>query len=128
MDSIANFIIQLKNAGNAGLPSVIVPHSKVVAAIATALEKYGYVKSVSVKGKGTIKSLEVEVAYAADKPRITNVSRVSKLSRRVYGKAKDIRRVRSGFGLTMLSTPKGILSDMEAKKQRLGGEILFKIW
>lgn len=129
MDTIANFIIKLKNAGKAGLPTVSVPQSKVVAAIAVVLEKRGFVKSVTKKGKGVVKTLEIELAYGADgKPRIENVARISKLSRRMYEKAKDIRPVRQGFGTTILSTPKGIMTDYEAKKAGVGGEILFKIW
>ena len=130
MDTISNFIIKIKNAGNAGLSSVVVPETKLTRAIAEVLEKHGYVKSVSKKAakKGVGATLEVEIAYEGDAPRISNVQRVSKLSRRVYEKAKDIRPVRNGFGSTILSTPKGIMTDRDAKKAGVGGEVLFKIW
>lgn len=129
MDRIANLIIQIKNAGNAGLSTISVPNSKLVSAVADVLAKHGYIKSVSKKGKKLIKTLEIEIAYTPEgKPRVTDVQRVSKLSRRMYGKAKEIRPVRSGFGMTVLSTPAGILTDFEARKANVGGEILFKIW
>ena len=131
MDTISNFIIQLKNAGNAGLSTISVRQTKVVLAIAEVLAKHGYVKSItkatSKKENGS-KMLEIEIAYVGDEPRIANVARVSKLSRRVYQGAKEIRRVRNGFGTTILTTPKGIMTDMEAKKAGVGGEVLFKIW
>ena len=72
--------------------------------------------------------LEVELIYADKKPRITEVERVSKQSRRVYFGIKDIHSVKNGSGLLVLSTPKGILSGKEARKEQVGGEALFKIW
>lgn len=128
MDAIANFIIMLKNAGEANKESVTVPFSNMTMNIAELLAKHGYVKSVSKKGKKVVKSIEVEVAYEGVEPKIKGVERVSKLSRRMYEKAKDIKPFRHGFGNVVLSTPKGILTDKEAKKENVGGEVLFKIW
>jgi small subunit ribosomal protein S8 len=128
MDAIANLIIMLKNAGNAGKDSITVPFSNMTMSIAETLAKHGYVKSVSKKGKKVIKSIEVEVAYEGAEPKIKGVERISKLSRRMYKGAKDIKPFRHGFGNIIYSTPKGILTDKEAKKENVGGEILFKIW
>lgn len=128
MDAIANFIITLKNAGDASKESITVPFSNMTMSIAETLAKHGYVKSVSKKGKKTIKSIEVELAYEGNEPKVKGVERVSKLSRRMYEKAKDIKPFRHGFGNTILTTPKGILTDKEAKKENVGGEILFRIW
>lgn len=128
MDAIANFIISLKNAGEASKESITVPFSNMTFSIAETLAKHGYIKSVSKKGKDTIKSMEVELAYEDGNPKVKGVERVSKLSRRMYEKAKDIKPFMHGFGNAILTTPKGILTDKEAKKENVGGEILFRIW
>ena len=128
MDSIGDFINRIKTAGNAGLTSTTMPHSNVVEAIAEVLVKHGFIKSVSKKGKKVIKTLEVELLYKDNKPRVTNAARISKPSRRIYEKSKDIKPVRRGLGMVVLSTPSGIMTDAEARKANVGGEVLFKIW
>ncbi len=128
MDPIGDFINRIKTSGNAGLASTSVPYSNVVAAIADVLVKHGYLKSVSKKGKKVVKTLEVELAYREGKPRITDAARISKLSRRIYEKSKDIKPVFRGRGMVVFSTPSGILTDAEARKANVGGEVLFKIW
>lgn len=128
MDSIANMLIVMKNGSLAGKESVLLPYSKMKNAIAECLKKEGYVSEVAKKVKKDIPMLEVVLAYNEDKPRITEVERISKQSRRVYMGMKDIHTVRSGSGLLVLSTPKGILSGKEARKEQVGGEALFRIW
>ena len=127
-DPIADMIVRIKNAGDARKASVAVPYSKMKLAIAELLHKEGYVKSVSKKGKKIAKSIELELVYEEGRPRVQGFERVSKLSKRVYAKARDIRPVKSGYGLLVLTTPKGIVSDKEAKEANMGGEALFKIW
>lgn len=127
-DKISNLIIKLKNAGNAGKSSVSVPHSKFTEAVLELLKKENFIKDFAKKGKKIIKTLEVELLYVDSEPRITDVERVSKLSRRVYKGVKKITPVRNGFGILVMTTPKGILSDKSAKKEGVGGEALFKIW
>ncbi len=122
-------LIRIKNAGSARQDSTIVPYSKLKFEIANVLLSESYIKSFSVKGKKVRKHIEVEIAYRDDgSVRITDVNRISKLSRRVYLGAKDIRPVKQGTGLLVLSTPKGILSGRDARKQMVGGEALFSIW
>lgn len=128
MDSISNMIIILKNASLAGKESVSFPYSNVKNAIAECLKKEKYVDQVSKKVKKGFPVLEVELIYVNKKPKITEVERISKQSRRIYFKMKDIHSVRNGSGLLVLSTPKGILSGKEARKEQVGGEALFKIW
>ncbi|MCR4334602.1 MAG: 30S ribosomal protein S8 [Patescibacteria group bacterium] len=129
IDPISDLIIQIKNANDARKASIVIPHSKFREGVAKLLEKAGYVKSVTIKGKKITKSLEIELFYNEDKtPRINGVERVSKLSRRIYAKAKNIRTFYNGFGNIILSTPKGILTDKDAKREKVGGEVLFKIW
>src|SRR3989338_2509603 len=128
MDSIANMLITMKNGGLAGKESVLMPYSKMKHAIADCLKKEGYVALVAKKIKKDHPMLEIGLIYADKKPKITEVERVSKQSRRVYFKMKDIHRVRNGSGLLVLSTPKGILSGKDARHEQVGGEALFKIW
>ncbi len=90
--------------------------------------KAGYVASIEKKGKKVDKTLEIGLVYFGDEPRVHGVDRISKPSRRIYQKSKDIRMFKSGFGNTVFSTPKGVLIDIDAKKNKVGGEILFKIW
>lgn len=128
MDPISNMIIMIKNGSCAGKASVSLPYSKIKEAIAECLKKEGYIKDFSKKTKLGHPSLEVELVYVGKKPKVNDVERVSKQSRRVYFQIKDIYPVRNGSGLLVLSTPKGILSGKEARKEQVGGEALFKIW
>ena len=129
MDSIGNMLIALKNAGNAGHNRVVIPFSKLRLAIAECLQKEGYLAKVEKRVRKNFPVLEVEVAYIGEKnPRITDVARVSKPSRRMYAGMRDIYTVRNGKGRLILSTPKGIMSGNQAKKEQVGGELLFEIW
>jgi small subunit ribosomal protein S8 len=128
MDQIANMMNMIKNSGRAGHESVVVPYSKVKSAIAECLVKEGFLKSVSKKTKKGFPTLELSLVYVDGKPKITETERVSKSSCRVYKGVKEIRPTRNGFGLTLLTTPKGILTDKQARKEMVGGEVLFKIW
>jgi small subunit ribosomal protein S8 len=128
MDSISNMIIIMKNGSLAGKESVAIPYSKMKNAIGECLKKEGYVTDISKKVKKGIPVLEVKLTYKDHKPRITEVERISKQSRRVYFGMKDIHSVRNGSGLLVLSTPKGILSGKEARKEQVGGEALFRVW
>lgn len=127
-DPISDMIIRIKNGSKAGLESVVLPYSKLKESIAVTLEKEGYLKSVAKKGKKVSKQLEVALAYDNGTPVIHGLERVSKLSKRVYIGAKDMQPFRSGFGSVILSTPKGILTETSARKENVGGEVLFKIW
>lgn len=128
-DPIADFINQLKNAGSVNRECVSVPYSKFKYAVAFKLKQAGFVKEVSKRGKKTRRCVEVELAYTPEgTPIISGVERVSKPSKRVYERVDKIRRVKYGTGALILSTPKGILTDSEARKENVGGEALFKIW
>ena len=128
MDSISNMLIVMKNGSLAGKESVIFPFSKMKQAIAECLKKEGYVNNVSKKVKKDQQVLEVELLYVDKKPKIAEVERISKQSKRVYFGIRDIRSVRNGTGLLVLSTPKGILSGKTAKAEQVGGEALFRLW
>jgi small subunit ribosomal protein S8 len=128
-DPIGDFIIRIKNAGSVHKDSISVPFSKMKLAIAEVLSAKGYIGAVTKKAKGNAKYLNIELLYSGDgSPVVSGVRRMSKPSRRIYEGAKNIKRFRRGFGLSVFSTPKGIMGDIEAKKNNLGGEFLFNIW
>ncbi len=118
----------MKNGSLAGKESISVPFSKMKEAIAACLKEEGYIKDFSKKVKKGQPLLEIGLIYTDKQPKITEVERVSKQSRRVYFGMSDIHSVRNGSGLLVMSTPKGILSGKRARKEQVGGEALFKMW
>ncbi len=120
-------LIAIKNGGLVNKTTVVVPTSKLKTAILELLKNEGYIKTYHV-GEGAISSTEVVLAYVKGAPRIGGVTRVSKQSKRVYTGVKDISPVKYGHGMAVLSTPKGILSDKQARHEMVGGEVLFTIW
>lgn len=127
-DPIGDMLVSLKNAGNAGKATAVVPFSIIKESIASVLFQNGYIASYAKKGKKTVKTLEVGIAYEGKKPKISDVTRVSKPSCRSYIKASEIKSIKSGYGIMVISTPKGIMTGDEARKAQVGGEVLFKIW
>ena len=128
MDQIANMMNMIKNSSLAERDSITVPFSKIKNSIAECLVKEGFLKSVSKKTRKGLPILEIELMYTDGEPKVTGVERVSKSSRRVYKGVKDIKSTHNGFGLMVLTTPKGILTDKQARKEMVGGEVLFKVW
>lgn len=127
-DPISDLIIGIKNAGLAKKEEAIFPYSKLKFEILNVLKKEGFVKSFDKSGKGVKKSLAVEVAYEGSRPKVHDVKRISKPSKRVYFSVSDIKPVKYGKGLAIMSTPKGIMTGKMAVKENVGGEILFNIW
>jgi len=128
-DPIADMLNRIKTGSAAHLPHVLVPYSNLKFEIANVLLKEALIKSFSVKGKKVKKHLEVELAYrTSGEPRVQETKRISKPSRRVYMGTADIKPVRQGTGLLVLSTPKGVMPSIEARKAGVGGEALFSIW
>ena len=127
-DPISDMLIRIKNAGSAGQKDTLVPYSKFKFSVATMLSKIGFVSSVSTKKRGAKKFLDISIAYSNKKPKISGIKRMSKPSRRVYYGVSGIKNVKNGYGFVVLSTPKGILTGNDAKKQHVGGEALFEIW
>lgn len=128
-DPISDLIIQIKNASSVKKESITIPLSNMKFAVAEKLAQKGYVKMPIKKGKKIAKFMEVGLVYNADgSPRISGVERLSRQSKRLYRGVSEIKSVKQGFGSLVLSTPKGILTDDEARKEKVGGEILFNIW
>ncbi len=127
-DPIGDLIVQIKNAGLIGKDFVELPHSRHKHDVAAKLKDMSYVADVEKVGKDK-PVLKIAIAYNADgSPKINDVKRVSKPGRRLYTGSKDAHPVKYGTGALIISTPKGILSDSEVRRDRVGGEVLFKIW
>lgn len=128
-DPIADLLTRIRNANKAGFDSVTIPHSKMKEAVVNVLKDEGYLKGVDVLGEGIRKNLVVHLKYKGKKERvIEGLVKISKPGRRVYIGYEDIKPVRGGMGVAIFSTPKGILSDETAKKQKLGGEWICSVW
>ena len=127
-DKISNLIIGLKNAYKAKHSIFELPYSRMSLSILEVLRKEGFIQDFEEKGKDLNKKLEVSLKYENGAPAISDVKRVSKQSKRSYISYKNIRPVRSGYGISVISTPEGVMSDKEAKIKKVGGEELFKVW
>ncbi len=127
MDSVSNFINKLKIASKGKKPSFQFPASRYITAIAEALAGKGFLAGVAKKGKRK-ETLEMKLVYTGTVPKVHMVKRVSLPSKRIYRQARELRPVRQGSGIAVLSTPKGILADSDARQQNAGGEVLFEIW
>jgi small subunit ribosomal protein S8 len=128
VDPIANLIVSLKNASSAGLKTVTTAHSRIKADILNVLKKSGFIAGVTEEGTGAKRVLVVSLAFVDKKPRIEDFKRVSKFSRRLYVKSADIRPIKNGTGILVVSTPQGVMTGDDAQKAHVGGEALFEIW
>lgn len=130
MDIVADSLIRIKNGYLAYKEEVILPYSKLVLAICTLLEKEGFItsfKEVKIEGKN-FNRIQVILKYLGKKPALTDVKRISKPGLRVYKPSKALPRVLNGFGLAIVSTPKGVMSDKQARKEGVGGEVMAHVW
>lgn len=128
MDPISNMLISMKNGAMVSKETVVVPHSKIKLAILECLKRANFIDDVKALVKRDRPMIEITLRYVDGKSKISDVKRISKQSRRMYAGIRDIKSVKNGFGVTVFSTPKGILTDKEAKKEQVGGEVLFEIW
>ena len=128
-DPIADMLTRIRNAGKAKFNSVEIPGSKLKLEIAKILKDQGFIKNFKFIEDNKQGTLRVYLKYTDSQvPVIYGIERVSRQSRRVYVKGKDITPVFNGLGINILSTSKGILTDSQAKKLNVGGEILCKVW
>ena len=124
-DPIADFLTRIRNAGMARHEMVAMPHSKMKAEMARILTEQGYVEGYTERGEGAKKELVVELKYDPDGRRaIRGLRRMSRPGRRVYRKQTSIPRLLDGLGVAILSTSRGILTDHEARRAGIGGEVL----
>ena len=127
-DPIADMIIRIKNALMARHESVVIPHSKLKQQIGQLLLDNKYIEDLAVEKKMPQAEIVLKLKYVGRVPAITDVKRVSKPGRRIYSNSKTIPRSLGGYGLTIVSTSKGVMTDKDAKKQNVGGEVLCQIW
>jgi small subunit ribosomal protein S8 len=124
-DPIADFLTRIRNAGMARHDAVAMPHSKMKVEVARILQEQGYISGYHERGQGVKKELVVELKYGPDGRRaISGLRRMSRPGRRVYRKQTNIPRVLDGLGVAILSTSRGILTDQEARRAGIGGEVL----
>ena len=127
-DQIADLITRIRNAIMVGKNEIIVPTSKLKVAVLEGLKTSGFIDSYTVESAKPRDFLEVKIAKDGEAVKINEISKVSKPGRRVYVSADEIKAVKSGRGLILISTNKGVMTGKEAKKNRLGGEVLVKVW
>ncbi|HIA27065.1 MAG TPA: 30S ribosomal protein S8 [Planctomycetes bacterium] len=127
-DPIADLLTRIRNINALGRSTVRAPYSTVKEEILKTLEREGYITSFSIEGEVPEKTFKIELKYGPDREKvICRIERVSSPGCRVYSGAKDLPKVRQGLGIFIVSTPKGILSDHEARTQNVGGEILCSV-
>ncbi len=127
-DTIADMLTRVRNANNALLPTVVMPHSKMKESIARILQREGYLAECAVEGATALKKLKLKLKYQGRKGVIEGLKRVSKPGLRRYAGSTEIPRVLSGMGIANVSTSKGVMTGREATKQNLGGELLCLVW
>jgi small subunit ribosomal protein S8 len=128
-DPIGDMLTRIRNALMVKKKEVVVePASKLKMAILDVLKREGYIEGYKIEGEGVKKKIIVYLKYYQGKPVIQVIERVSKPGRRIYVGVDEIPKVYNGLGIAILSTPKGVLSDREAKKLRVGGELICKVF
>jgi small subunit ribosomal protein S8 len=127
-DPIADFLTRLRNAATARQAEVVAPYSKIKAEIARILKQEGYITDYEVDTKGKFPQIKVTTKSHNRTSAITGLKRMSKPGLRKYVAVTEIPRVLGGMGISILSTPRGIVSGREAKKQNIGGELLAIVW
>jgi small subunit ribosomal protein S8 len=128
-DPVADMLTRIRNASQALHSTTSMPSSGLKEEIARILAEEGYIEGYEVRADGTKKTLEVSLRYGPERKRvISGLHRISKPGRRVYAGADELPRTRGGLGVVMVSTSQGLLADREARRRRLGGEIVCEVW
>ncbi|MBU4353172.1 30S ribosomal protein S8 [Candidatus Parcubacteria bacterium] len=128
-DPIADMLTTIRNAVAVKKETAVIPYSQIKMGIAKILEKEKFIKAAERKGKKIGKTIDIVLAYdEKGNSAISRITRVSKPSKRNYLPFKKIRSLRQGAGIQIISTPKGILTDKEARKEKVGGEVICEVW
>lgn len=127
-DPIADMLTRIRNAVTVRKTELNVPYSRMKFAIADILAKEGFIDDARVVGDGIARSIAIRLSYKGNENAIHGVQRISTPGRRVYVGYSEIPSVRSGYGIAILSTPAGVLSGRDAKKQKVGGELLCEVY
>ncbi len=127
-DPLGDLLTRIRNGQRAKKDSVTSPASNLRVRVLDVLQREGYIRGYSEEAMGPAKGVRIELKYFEGQPAIKHVARVSKPGRRVYSGSQDLPRVMNGLGITIVSTPKGVLSDAEAREQNVGGEVLAEVF
>ncbi len=127
-DPVGDMLTRIRNGQRAQKSTVLAPASRLRARILEVLTREGYIRGYEEAEVGGKPFLSIELKYTEGEPVIRTISRISKPGRRVYSSVKDLPRVRNGLGISIVSTPKGVLSDAEARDQNVGGEVLCTVF
>ena len=127
-DPLGDMLTRIRNGQRAKKDSVVSPASSLRTRVLDVLQREGYIRGYSEEALGAHKGIRIELKYFEGAPAIQHVARVSKPGRRVYSGSQELPGIRNGLGITIVSTPKGVLSDAEARAQNVGGEILAEVF
>ena len=127
-DPLGDMLTRIRNGQRAKKDSVVSPASGLRTRVLDVLQREGYIRGYSEEALGAHKGIRIELKYFEGAPAIQHVARVSKPVRRVYSGSQELPVIRNGLGITIVSTPKGVLSDAEARAQNVGGEILAEVF
>jgi small subunit ribosomal protein S8 len=127
-DPLGDMLTRIRNGQRAKKDSVLSPASNLRVRVLDVLQREGYIRGYSEEQMGPAKGVRIELKYFEGQPAIKHVARVSKPGRRVYSASTELPRVMNGLGITIVSTPRGVLSDAEARDQNVGGEILAEVF
>ena len=127
-DPLGDMLTRIRNGQQARKDSILTPASKLRANVLDVLQREGYIRGYSEEELSGQKGLRIELKYFEGQPAIQHVARVSKPGRRVYSGSTELPRIRNGLGITIVSTPRGVLSDAEARDQNVGGEVLAEVF
>jgi small subunit ribosomal protein S8 len=127
-DPLGDLLTRIRNGQRAKKDSVLSPASKLRVRVLDVLQREGYIRGYSEEQMGPAAGVRIELKYFEGQPAIKHVARVSKPGRRVYSGSQELPRVMNGLGITIVSTPRGVLSDAEAREQNVGGEVLAEVF
>jgi len=127
-DPITDMLNQIKNGQAVGKTDILVPLSNIKYEIAGILLKQGFLGEIKKISKGKFKIIKIDLKYNDKMPAISGFKRVSKPGQRIYQGVSGIKKVRGGYGVAIISTSKGLMTSKEAKKKKLGGEVLLEVW
>jgi small subunit ribosomal protein S8 len=127
-DPLGDMLTRIRNGQSARKDSILTPASKLRANVLDVLQREGYIRGYSEEELAGQKGLRIELKYFEGQPAIQHLARVSKPGRRVYSGAQELPHIRNGLGTVIVSTPRGVLSDAEARAQNVGGEVLAEVF
>jgi small subunit ribosomal protein S8 len=127
-DPLGDMLTRIRNGQSAKKDSILTPASKLRAHVLDVLQREGYIRGYTEEELAGQKCLRIELKYFEGQPAIQHLARVSKPGRRVYSASRELPRIRNGLGITIVSTPRGVLSDAEARDQNVGGEVLAEVF